>query len=71
MLKVVSLFLIGMVVLAMFGRLRLPGGMRDLAERLRQRRKGSGLPKPATCRRCGKMNLRGGACPDCDGRQDD
>lgn len=73
MLKIVSLFLIGMAVLAMFGRLRLPGGLRDLRDRLSKRRGPSGLPKPSTCRKCGRMNLRGGDCPDCskpDSRED-
>jgi len=66
MLKIVSLFLIGMAVLALFGRLRLPGGLRDMKERLSRRSGPSGLPKPSTCRRCGRINLRGGTCPHCD-----
>lgn len=67
MLKIVSLFLIGMAVLAMFGRLKLPASIK----RLFQRRDESGLPKPRTCRVCGRMNLRGGDCPDCSERPDD
>ncbi len=60
MLKIVSLFLIFMAVLAMFGRLRIPGITR----------KGDGtggLPKPKLCPDCGRYNLRGGACRHCDG----
>ncbi len=66
MLKIVTLFLIGMAVLAMFGRLRMPGALRDLLKRRQDR----ALPKPRTCRTCGKMNLRGGDCPDCRGGGD-
>ena len=70
MLKVVTLFLIGIAVLAMFGRLRWPrrrggskGGGRDT-------RPGGGPggavpPRPRTCPTCGRMNLRGGACRSC------
>jgi len=56
MLKVVSLFLIFMVVLAIFGRLRWPriGGGRA-----------GGLPKPRLCPDCGRYNLRGGPCRQC------
>ncbi|WP_170106755.1 hypothetical protein [Rhodovulum imhoffii] len=50
-LKVVSLFLIGMMVLAMFGRLRLPG-----VGRVR-------LNKPAKCPDCGRHVLGKGRCP--------
>jgi hypothetical protein len=58
MIKVVTLFLIFMAVLAMFGRLRLPriGRKGD--------RKGS-LPKPRLCPECGRYNLRGGPCRHC------
>ncbi|MBF9030684.1 hypothetical protein HKCCE3408_09810 [Rhodobacterales bacterium HKCCE3408] len=57
MIKVVMLFLIGMALLAMFGRLRFPkiGGRQDRA-----------LPKPRRCPNCGRYNLRGGRCSDCD-----
>ena len=60
MLKVVSLFLIGMVVLAMFGRLRWPGGAKGIG-----RNKPGALPRPSTCPSCGRMNLRGGKCRAC------
>jgi hypothetical protein len=56
MLKIVSLFLIFMVVLAMFGRLRLPGI---------GRKGGGSLPKPRLCPDCGRYNLRGGRCRQC------
>jgi hypothetical protein len=46
-IKIVSLFLIGMVVLAMFGRLRLPGSKR-LAS--------------AKCPRCGRFRIGKGPC---------
>ena len=58
MLKIVTLFLAFMAVLAMFGRLRLPG---------LTRRKDGGLPKPRLCPECGRYNLRGGPCRHCNG----
>jgi len=54
MLKIVTLFLVFMAVLAMFGKLRLPKITRR-----------HGLPKPRLCKDCGRYNLRGGACPHC------
>ena len=54
MLKIVTLFLAFMAVLAMFGRLRLPGLKR-----------GQDLPKPRRCKSCGRFVLRGGPCRDC------
>ena len=48
MIKVVTLFLVGMIVLAMFGRLRLPG-----ADRLASRR----------CKSCGRLRIGRGPCP--------
>jgi hypothetical protein len=49
LIKIVTLFLIGMVVLAMFGRLRLPK---------------VGKPRLAAskCRRCGAPRIGGGPC---------
>lgn len=55
-LKVVILFLAGMAVLAMFGKLRLPG---------------SGLVKKvshAKCPKCGRHRIGKGPCP-CSGKQ--
>jgi len=49
-IKIATFFLIGMAVLAMFGRLRWPGGARRRRD----------LPKPTTCARCGQI------CPTCD-----
>jgi hypothetical protein len=46
-IKIISLFLIGMVVLAMFGRLRLPG-----ANRLAS----------AKCPKCGRFRIGKGPC---------
>ncbi len=48
MIKIVSLFLIGMLVLAMFGRLRIPGS-KTLASR--------------KCKRCGRFRIGKGPCP--------
>lgn len=47
-LKIVSLFLIFMVVLAMFGRLRLPGSKRLSSVR---------------CPNCGRFRIGSGPCP--------
>lgn len=53
--KIVSLFLIGMAVLAMFGRLRLPGpGGRKIA---------FGRSKSAKCPQCGRHRIGSGPCP--------
>lgn len=49
LIKIVSLFLITMVVLAVFGRLRLPGRGKVAARR---------------CARCGKFRIGKGPC-DC------
>lgn len=48
LVKIVTLFLIGMGVLAMFGRLRVPG-----AKRLSQ----------AKCPECGRYRIGKSACP--------
>ncbi len=48
LLKIVSLFLIFMAVLAMFGRLRLPGRPRLSAGK---------------CRTCGRPRIGKGPCP--------
>ncbi|WP_366940222.1 hypothetical protein [uncultured Roseicyclus sp.] len=59
MLKIITLFLVFMAVLAMFGRLRWPGkGGKG---------RGGGLPKPRLCPDCGRYNLRGGPCSKCRG----
>ena len=54
MIKVVSLFLIGMVVLAMFGRLRFPGQARL---------------QSLKCDGCGRYRIGKGACPCGKGRR--
>lgn len=60
MVKIVTFFLIGMAILAMFGRLRIPGLGKG-------RSKSSGpLPKPRRCKQCGRINVVGGACETCD-----
>jgi hypothetical protein len=56
MLKIVTLFLVFIAVLAMFGRLKLP--------KITMKR-GHGLPRPSLCRTCKRYNLRGGPCPHC------
>ena len=48
MLKIVSLFLIGMAVLAMFGRLRLPGSRKKLEAR--------------KCTKCGQYRIGSSGC---------
>ncbi len=48
MIKVVTLFLIGMVALALFGRLRFPGQKRIASMK---------------CRRCGRYRMGKGPCP--------
>jgi hypothetical protein len=58
MLKVVTLFLVFMAVLAMLGRLRIPG----LGKRSDRT---GGLPRPRLCPECGRYNLRGGPCRHC------
>ncbi|TNY31648.1 hypothetical protein FHY64_16720 [Pelagovum pacificum] len=47
--KIVLLFLIGMGVLAMFGKLRLPGPAKRLST--------------AKCRNCGRPRIGKGPCP--------
>lgn len=46
--KIISLFLVGMAVLAMFGKLRFPGQARL---------------KAAKCPRCGRFKIGKGPCP--------
>ncbi|MFY0692924.1 MAG: hypothetical protein JXR14_13510 [Paracoccaceae bacterium] len=46
-LKIMSLFLIGMMVLAMFGKLRMPR---------------IGLKKSAKCDKCGRYRIGKGPC---------
>lgn len=54
MVKIVSLFLIGMLVLAMFGKLRVPA-VRRAAEKLK-------LARVQTCPKCRNPNPGGGRC---------
>lgn len=56
MLKIVTLFLLAMAVLAMFGRLRLP--------RLTQKKKPP-LQARSSCPRCGRFIIGKGPC-DCN-----
>ncbi|HDR29177.1 hypothetical protein [Rhodovulum sp.] len=53
--KIVTLFLIGMAVLAMFGRLRLPG---TGGRRIAFGRSGTGK-----CPACGRHRIGSGPCP--------
>ncbi|MDA3889809.1 MAG: hypothetical protein PF443_13650 [Allgaiera sp.] len=55
MVKFVTFFLIAMLVLAMFGRLRVPG------------MKGRKLSKPGKCPRCGRFRIGAGKC-QCEDR---
>jgi hypothetical protein len=54
-LKIVTLFLIGIAVLAVFGRLRFPSlpRRRDRANRLN---------RPRTCPKCGSFIVGSGGC---------
>lgn len=60
LIKIATFFLIGMAVLAMFGRLRFPGMGKGRGE------SSSGLPKPRRCKQCGRINVTGGACEACE-----
>jgi hypothetical protein len=53
-IKIVVLFLIGMAVLAMFGRLRMPKAGRRL---------------PGVCSNCGRYKIGKGACPCTQGKK--
>lgn len=64
MIKIVTFFLIGMAVLAMFGRLRFPGIGKG-GGKGRGNSSGS-LPKPRRCKTCGRINVTGGPCETCD-----
>ncbi|GAA0295993.1 hypothetical protein [Rhodovulum strictum] len=55
LLKVVTLFLIAMAVLAMFGRLRLPGKGDG--------RFALGRAKTGKCPACGRHRIGSGPCP--------
>lgn len=60
MIKIVTLFLIFIAVLAMFGRLRIPkiSLKRDKA-----------LPKPRQCKTCGRMDVTGKGCETCNDKK--
>ena len=56
LVKLVTFFLIGIAVLAMFGRLRWPGGARRIG-------KGDKKPaKPRVCKACGNYIIGDGPC---------
>jgi hypothetical protein len=57
MVKVITFFLIGMVILALFGRLRIPKVMTRETKPL----------TAARCKRCGKPLIGKGPC-DCGGK---
>jgi hypothetical protein len=54
-IKIVTLFLIGMAVLAMFGRLRMP--------KIGGRRIGRGRSASSKCPHCGRYRIGSGPCP--------
>lgn len=56
LVKIVTFFLIGIAVLAMFGRLRWPGGARGAGKR------GKDPKKPRRCRACGNYIIGDGPC---------
>ncbi|WP_422048710.1 hypothetical protein [Shimia sp.] len=53
LVKIVSFFLIGMAVLAMFGKLRLPG----------QKLLGKTRLQSKKCPKCGRFQIGKGPCP--------
>ncbi|WP_406735982.1 hypothetical protein [Thioclava sp. GXIMD4215] len=57
LLKLMALFLAGMAVLAMFGKLRLPKGLSG-TKRPGQKRLGA-----KRCPRCGRPQIGSGPCP--------
>ncbi|MBC7154998.1 MAG: hypothetical protein H5U19_10415 [Rhodobacteraceae bacterium] len=59
MVKVITFFLIGMVVLAMFGKLRLPGNPLGKGAR----RGAARIARPAKCSTCGRHIIGKGPCP--------
>jgi hypothetical protein len=58
LVKIVSLFLIGIAALAMFGRLRWPGGARRIGKREEKK-----PAKPRKCKACGNYIIGDGPCP--------
>lgn len=56
-LKIVSLFLIGIAVLGMFGRLRWPGSQKRIGK------KNPRPAKPRKCKNCGAYIIGDGPCP--------
>ena len=62
MVKIVTLFLVFIAVLAMIGKL----GWLGIGS---ARSRGKDLPKPKLCPDCGRYNLRGGPCRHCKNGQ--
>ncbi len=63
MVKIVTFFLIGMLVLAMFGRLRWPGGARGAGNGKARRDQRAAKPgKPRKCKACGNFIIGDGPC---------
>jgi hypothetical protein len=58
LVKIVTFFLIGIAVLALFGRLRWPGAARRIGKDDVPR-----PPKPKKCRHCGAYKVGSGPCP--------
>ncbi len=63
--KAATFFLIFIAVLAMFGRLRWPGGAARRRPRSLRDKAQTGLPRPKTCPTCGHIDVTGGDCPTC------
>ena len=55
LIKIVTLFLVGMILLAMFGKLRLPKGRGPKGPR--------GLIGRGRCAACGRPRIGKGPCP--------
>jgi hypothetical protein len=60
LVKIATFFLIGMAILALFGRLRWPGGRPRLPGRPTKAEKPA---KPGRCRHCGAFRIGTGPCP--------
>nr|WP_116132499.1 hypothetical protein [Tropicimonas sp. IMCC34043] len=61
LIKIVTLFLVGMALMAFAGRLRWPGGA-GTGRKDKGKAKGHALPKPRKCPACGAWRVGPGRC---------